>query len=187
MAKEKETVTINIPISITKQRLDKLASRNPDTRTEELLSGVATALLADTADGGMMIEAHHVQKIADLVGDVSGPEDIITPLERYARQTQGQDLYEVAIDPANNVALKEWAASQGRDHVEMVNENINLILSETSWIYDASRFVDGGVKALFFTGKQLKSLSKILGQEDLTGTDIVDILESATVPETPVG
>jgi hypothetical protein len=187
MAKTKETVTLTIPVSITKDRLEALSIRNPGMQTGELLSGVATGLLADLADGGLMIEGHDLQRIADLVGEVTGADSIITPLEKFANKYGDNDLYTYVKDPVWRIPLQEVAEQTGRTDHELVQEGMNLLLSNTDWLYDLSKYLQDGIHMIYVDKSQWEYLKQITGRDHVTGEDVVEYLKERVPEETPVG
>lgn len=183
--KQQENVTINIPISITKERLAKLSESNPDIPTSELLSGVATGLLADVADGGMMVEAHYLQRIADLAGTISSPEDIVRPVEQYARRSSGNKVFQVVMDQAWVEPIRYYAEQQGRTEDEIFQEALDILLGHTDWIYEIQEKFE--VRHLYFTKEDMDVLRSILDKDTFTGRDLVNFLQAHVVEEAPIG
>jgi hypothetical protein len=176
-----ETVQIPLTVRMTKAAYDKLLALIPGDDPEgQKIGGVVDGLLSDLGDGGMMLSPSDVERIRTAVPE-AGPDEIISACEESAGMEDGQVVIKWSMDNTMFEPLQQVADQQGVTVQECAQNMMDYAVSN-GWFYEILLTS----KALWFDPAQYASLKKLTGMEDLTGEQLVTLLEQAIVnPEEP--
>ena len=168
-------LTLNVQVTLTGKQIDKL-TKEPAAKTGktivEILSDVATGLLIDQADNGLMIDPATASRLCEITGkEIERPTDLIPLVEKAVGKKDGGIVVETVLDPFWVGPLQELATQQGRSLNELLSDCLNLIMDK-GWLYE----INPGPKTLNFTQQDMKYLRESLGKEVVSGTDVAQFI-----------
>lgn len=169
-----ETVQIPLTVKMSKVAYDKLLALIPgDDPDAHKVAGVIDGLLADLGDGGMMLSPTDVERIRTAVPG-AGPDEIITAVEESAGMEEGRSVVKWVLDDTMLAPLQQTADQQGVTVQECAQNMMDYAVAN-GWFYEILLTS----RALWFDQAQFESLKKITGMEDLTGGQLIAMLEQA--------
>lgn len=169
--------TIQIDATLAEEQIERLAAAVPEELSVVAkLSGIATGLLRDLADGAIMLDSQTSRHVLGLIGSI---EELVPSLERANHMHQGRIVAEWLLDPIWLPALEEMATMQGVTVQDLVQNAMDYAMDQ-GWLYQ----IPVEPMKLRFAPEDLKVLAEIIGVENPTGTDIARwITKQAEEPE----
>jgi len=163
-----ETVrTLGIDVSISQNQIDRLTAAVPEEMSVVAkLSGIATGLLRELADGGVLLDCATSRQILDLIGTL---DQLVPTLEKVGKVRQGGIVAEWRLDPVWLPAIEEIGKVQGRSVQEVVQDAMDYVM-EQGWLYQ----IPAELPKVRFDPEDLKAVAEIIGIENPTGTDIAE-------------
>lgn len=167
-------VTTGIDVTISEAQRTKLCAMAPAVRPTEAISGIATGLLQDLADGGMMLNGRVVARLAAIMNgrDFDGP-DLVSMAEKGAKRFGQAELVEYAIDPIYRTPLADWSRSNGRTVQELVQDCMTICF-ENEYFYS----LNFEHRTLSLTVEDYRKLADIIGKEVIFGADVVEFVRA---------
>lgn len=148
-------------------------------QSDDELRDLIVRHLRAQANGGVMVTAQSIKRIAQVTGSVpTTPDDFVRIAEKSVRQRGDKLTFEWSVDPIHLGPMREMA-----QRMDVTMENLMQIMID--------QVVQRGIlftltpedtQHLLLTGEQMKALKGILGIEHPTGADVVQAIEAATAP-----
>ena len=128
-------VTVALELSLEETAVRTLCSAvNGNLPTTTKIGRIATGLLKDLAEGGLMLPAESVIRIKKAIASVDS-EDIVSKVESGANRQGDHLLFTTAVDPVWEPRLKEIADSRGIPVMALMQEIVGAVLFN-GWLYD---------------------------------------------------
>lgn len=168
-------ITAGIDVTISEAQRSRLCAMAADSRPSEALSGIATGLLQDLADGGMMLNGRTVDRIAAALSDSGfGEEALIKVVEKGVRRFGQASIVDYAIDPIYISPLEEWSKSNGRTVQELVQDCMSICF-DNEYFYS----LDFERRPLYLTVEQYRELAEMMGKELIFGADLFEFIRKS--------
>lgn len=173
-----ENRIVGVDLTLTSDQIRKLeeyidrqypGKLPPGTPLTSKLSALATGVLADLADGAMLLGPAKTKRILELCGS---PDQIVALLEKAQGWEEGQYLIPVRLDPYWGEALRSLAEAKGWTLGELFKDAIDHILANLDWIYD----VPDKPLTLLLTNEQYRAIAEALGVDQPTGQEVADYI-----------
>lgn len=110
------------------------------------LSSVASGLMEQLAEGGIMLDVDDVRRLRDTGRDIEDAADIVVMAETAAGFRAGQFTISADIDPDTLPAMKEYAATCGLELNELGTQMMAMAIDQ-GWIWE----VQPGYRAVRLT------------------------------------
>lgn len=136
------------------------------------LQDVASNVVRQLADGGMMLSARTVSDITDIIGEFD-PDILVASVQSAANRKEGQYSGEWRVDPAWVSGLKDRAESRGQTMQQLVQDMMDYALGN-GWLES----MDNPPHMVFLSAEDLQYIKQSLGVESVTGTDLVELLRA---------
>lgn len=170
-------VTTGIDVTLTEAQRVKLCQMAPEARPSEAMSGLATGLLQDLADGGSMLSANSIARLRHSLPNPFDEQALIGLVEKGARRFGQSEVIEYVVDPIWKEPLNQWAATNGRTAQELVQDCMQQAFDQ-EWFYNMAF----ERKTLYLTTAQYATLCAALGREVVSGADVVDYMAAMSEP-----
>lgn len=122
------------------------------------LSSIASGLMEQLAEGGIMLDVGDVQRLRDTGRDIDGAEDIVKMAEQGVGFNKGQFTISADVDPDTLPAMKEYAERCGLDLNELGTQMMAMAIDQ-GWIWE----VQPGYRAVRLTPETNKLIAEITG------------------------
>ena len=168
-------LTLNVQVTLSGPQIDKLtkeATKKTGKSIVEILSSVATGLLIDQADGGLMIDPTTATRLSEATGkEIERPEDLIPLVEKGLGKKGGSFIVEWVVDPTFIGPLQDLAAQQGTTVEQLVQDGMNYAIGQ-GWLYA----INPGPQPLNVNQEDMEYLKKTLEKKTITGTDVAQFI-----------
>lgn len=120
------------------------------------LASVATGLMEQLAEGGIMLAEPDVQRLRDTGHEIEDAEDIVVMAETGVGFKKGQFTISAEVDPQELPPLEALAASNGTSLQEMGNQMMAFAIDQ-GWLYE----VPAGYRSVRLTPETNKMIAEI--------------------------
>ena len=170
--------TVATEIRLTEKQFDKIClAVGGDESPSAKISEVATDLVRNLADGGLMLPREAVDRIEIAINSIN-PNRIVESVESSANRQGEQIILKLVIDPGWYPALKEASESQGRPVEDLMQECISHAFTQ-GWLYA----IPSDPPPLMITREQQEFLKKTLGVKTVFGSDVVNWVRELVEPQ----
>lgn len=170
--------TVATEIKLTEKQFDKIClAVGGDEPPSAKISEVATDLIRNLADGGLMLPREAVDRIEIAINSIR-PERIVESVETSANRKGERILLTYEIDPGNYPSLKEASESQGRPVEALMQECMAW-----QWVQGNLYAVPAEPPPLIITREDQEFLKKTLGVQTVFGTDVVRWIRELVEPQ----
>lgn len=172
MSPTQTTVAVPITVTIPKDAYDKILAMIPgEDQPGQKIAGVVDGLIADIAEGGLMLPGDHVERITAVLEEAD-PDGIVKAVEASAGMDEGQVVVRWRVDPSFVGPLKEMADVQGLT-LDQVIQNMMDMASSAGWFYNFNPMP----RHVFMSEQDDAVLAEMVGIRDFTGADIIEWLK----------
>jgi len=161
-----------LTVGMTQDQVDLIADNVAgDAPTQDKLGAVASGLLCDLADGGIMIPPAYAERIRDVSGQLDAV-DITERVERSAGRFGESTVVEWIPDPSQVGYYQALADNQGLTLKQQLKAILDYAI-EQGWLGSGAP----DPWKILLTKEQYEWLAEVLGKEDPTGEDVVQFIE----------
>lgn len=169
-----KSLTLSINVSLPEPAVETLTNSVPGIGKDTLttIGGLATGLLLDLADGGMMLSPTIMRQIVKLDPGVKSPAAVVDLAEKVTHRRGDALVAEWVVDPVYEARLREQAEMSSIGIRQLVQNIMDQIISRGIFF----RIVPEP-HMLLFGPEDIAMFRDMLGrQEDelLTGTEIAN-------------
>ena len=173
MSPTQQTVAVPITVTIPKDAYDKILAMIPgDSQPGQKIAAACDGLIADIAEGGLMLPGDHVERITAVL-EGADPDGIVKAVEASAGMDEGQVVIRWRVDPSFVGPIQEKADVQGLT-LDQVIQNMMDTATAAGWFYDFNPMP----RSVFMTQEDDAVLTELLGKPEFTGADLVEWLQS---------
>lgn len=172
MATSKKETQFSLSIALREDRVSKIdRSVQQSLQIGEKVAGIATGLLNELADGGLMLTADQASRIQSILGETTG-EAIIKAADKAAGRRGGGVVVEWVADPSWVGSFEDTAKQQGITLSALVQQMMDTAV-DNGWFYQMSI----QPRRILLSEAADRYLRQVMGRDVFTGEDIVQLVK----------
>jgi hypothetical protein len=175
---------VNVDLALSTERFETIKAmvENEALTDTQKIGGVALSLLQDLADGGLMLKAEEVARIATATGlDPECGEDLIEAISAGTGREEGSLKVFILIDPSYEMAYQEIADMRGQPIQQLFQDLMDFVIAQ-QWVNDLPS--EKQPVAVLMTPEDKAELEKLLGGKFQTGTDLAGLVKKLVADST---
>jgi hypothetical protein len=178
MAKQNQTPvaeqTFNCPITVPVKYNQMIAeSITGDGALVAKIALAAEGALLDLCEGGLMLNAVAVRKLAEANGGIApGVDQVVEQFQKGVGRVNGAMQITVSLPPEYEQVVRQAAEFQGMTTAEILNNSWNFIWDNGD-LYDPRPFVE----RVIMRNADKQALVKMLGKDFQTGTELAGLVQ----------
>lgn len=168
-----QETTYSCEITVPNKHLPAIkAGVEGDSPVADKVAALAEGTLLDLCEGGMMLNAQAVKRMAESLGKVPTVEQVITEFSRGVGRVAGKLQITVDLPPEMESVIQAAADFQGVPIQQVLQDAWN-----TAWdngdFYDYRPYVE----RVLMRNEDKAKLVKLLGKDFVSGTELAELVE----------